>query len=166
MKRTVISILIFLGTINLGAQNKVVVTVSKSQINYETYITTTITNKNAETILIPVRGNVDDYGNVINGGSSYIRLNAYNDSYLTASSEDILICQYNSNSIFIRILPNQSYKKTERLYSLNGYIGYFNKPLGNSLKFYEATVHLVYFYFWDSNPTTFTADFVSPKVAY
>jgi len=165
MKRTVISILIFLGTINLGAQNNVVVTVSKSQINYETYITTTITNKNAEVIVIPAWGIPDDYGNV-DGGPSYIRLNAYNDSYLTASSEDILICQDYRNAPLLKILPNQSYKKTERLYYSNSYLGYFHNPLGSSLKYFEAKVHLVYIYFCDSNPTTFTADFISAKVVY
>lgn len=166
MKKTAISTLIFLCTLILNAQNNIVVTVSKSNTYYHTYITTTITNKNIEAILIPVRGISDNSGIVINGGSSYIRLNAYNDSYLTATSQDILISQYNSNSTFIKIMPNQSYKQTELLFSSNRCIGYFDKPTNSPLKFYEATVHLVYFYFWDSNPTTFTADFVSTKVAY
>jgi len=165
MRSSVILLLISLVTFSLNAQNNVVVTVTTSKINNETYITTTITNKNAEIILIPVKGFADDYCNVFNGGPSYITLNAYDESHLTASSAIIPIYQENS-SVYIKLLPYQSYKRRSRLYSFYNYEGFFDNPLGGSLKYIEAKVHLVYIYFCNSNPTTFTADFVSAKVTY
>lgn len=177
MKKKIVSILIFLCALNLCAQNNVVVTVSQSWIKHTEYITTTITNKNAEIIIIPVMGFSDNYGNVTGGGSSYITLNTYNsDSKLYKSSNEMIICRDPSYTapLYIKILPNQSYKKTELLYSTyyrGGYFDYCNQyqlqsAFMDTVKYFEAKVHLTYMYSCDSNPTIYVVDLVSTKKAY
>jgi len=156
--------------VTIYAQDNITVSIKKTFVDDKVLaIRTTITNNNNEAIYIPIRSNTDDYGNAINGGSTYLRLNVYdnNNNKVTIQS-NYLYYTYNpdypllNNENRIILKKGQSIEKTYRLYSYDGIRGFLNLNEAIECKLVEVKLHIMYIYLLDDS--VHTKDLISNRI--
>lgn len=169
MKIIIIAVLSFC-FVTIQAQDNISVSIEKTFVdNKALAIRTTITNNNIESIVIPIESSTDDYGNNINGGSTYLSLNVYDKKNNKVSIEsNNLYYQYNpdypllNNENRIILKKGQSITKTDRVIYSEGIRGFLNKDC--TYDFFEVKLHIKFFYL--SNDRWYIKDLVSNRVSF
>ena len=155
-KITIISILCFC-FVTIQAQDNISVDIQKTLVNNEIVaIYINLTNNNDGTIYIPIQSMTDDNGNNLNGGSTYLTLNAYdtNNKKVSMISRNIYY-QYDpnyplyNNQYRIVLKKGQSIQKRVCLGSYQGVEGFLTAPC--VFKYIEIKLHIRYVYMLDDS---------------
>ena len=168
-KITIVSLLVFC-FVAIQAQENISVDIKKTLINNEILaVTTTLTNNNEGTILIPIESITEDNGNNFDGGSTYLTLNAYDiNSHKVSMISRKIYYQYDSNYplnyTFIRIVlkKGQSIQKTVCLSTYQGLEGFLTADC--TFKYLEIKLHIRYIYM--SDHSVHTRVLISNRLAF
>ena len=154
----------------IHAQDNISISIDKTLINNEIIaITTTLTNHNEGTILIPIESITEDNGNNFDGGSTYLTLNAYDtNSHKVSMISRKIYYQYDPNYplnyTFIRIVlkKGESIQKTVCLSTYQGLEGFLTADC--TFKYLEIKLHIRYIYM--SDHSVHTRVLISNRLAF
>ena len=165
MKKITLMFLLSLCISTLNAQQNIKVSISTKVIDNDVYILTTIiNNNNNDFVVISATGVTDSFGIVADGSNSFIILNAYNiNGNLIGTSNYIFIPKKMDNSK-IKLLKGETYQKLDRLYSFDGFYGYYNKHFGTELSMIQAKVHLLYLLYKPTGAEIHEEDILSNEI--
>jgi len=168
-KIATISILCFC-FVAIHAQDNISVNIEKTLINNDILaITTTLTNHNEGTILIPIESITEDNGNNFDGGSTYLTLNAYDtNSHKVSMISRKIYYQYDPNyplnytKYRIVLKKGQSIQKTVCLSTYQGLEGFLTADC--TFKYLEIKLHIRYIYM--SDHSVHTRVLISNRLAF
>ena len=164
MKKIILIAILNLFILTLNAQQNIKVSISTKVIDNDVYILTTIINNNNDFVVISATGVTDSFGIVADGSNSFIILNAYNiNGNLIGTSNYIFIPKKMDNSK-IKLLKGETYQKLDRLYSFDGFYGYYNEHFGTELSMIQAKVHLLYLLYKPTGAENHEEDILSNEI--
>ena len=168
-KITIVSLLVFC-FVAIQAQENISVDIKKTLINNEILaVTTTLTNNNEGIIYIPIRSMTDDNGNNLDGGNTYLTLNAYdtNKKRVSMISRKIYY-QYDPNyplnytKYRIVLKKGESIHKTVCVSSYQGVEGFLTADC--TFKYLEIKLHIRYIYLSDNS--LHTKELISNRLTF
>jgi len=166
MKKIILLSILSVCIFTVNAQQNINVSISTKVIDNDVYVLTTITNANDEFVVISATGISDPSGFVADGSNSFIILNAYNTNGTLTGIPNKVFIPRNLDDTKIKLLKGESYKKLDRLYSFDGYYGYYSKRFGSELSQIQAKVHLRYLLHHTNGGTIYETDILSNKITF
>ena len=156
--------LLSLCILTLNAQQNIKVSISTKVIDNDVYILTTIININNDFVVISATGISDPSGFVADGSNSFIILNAFDKNGVSIGSSNKVFIPRNLDDSKIKLLKGESYKKQDRLYSFDGFYGYYNEHFGTELSMIQAKVHLLYLLYKPTGAEIHEEDILSNEI--
>ncbi len=164
MKKITLISFLSLCILTLNAQQNINVTIKTEVIDNEVFILTNITNNNKEVVIFSANGISDSFGFVADGSNSYIILNAYDTNGILIGKPNKVFIPRNLDDSKIKLQKGESYQKLDRLYSFDGFYGYYNEHFGNELSKIQAKVHLLYLLFKSTGAEIHEEDILSNQI--